>query len=243
MNIQTSQFRKKLVYLLIILSFIPFLAFFIIDSELNSHLSKLANLSGFIGAVFLIWQFLIGIRGFIKSITTDYDWAIKIHTFLGIGGGLFVLAHPILQNILVSNSYFYIFNFNFSNKYTTFVSYGRIGFAIFLIVWLSSAVFRKVFTYRLWLYIHYLSYPMLFFTLIHPFKIGTLLNSNQFVLYYWYFLVLISIVAIFYKIGDILNFSFKKFQVISKTNYQGDIYTLEYKSEDKLPQITPGQYF
>lgn len=243
MDLKTSQIRKKVIYFVILTSQIPFLAFFIIDPGLPDYLYRIANLSGFIGGVFLIWQFLLGIRGFIKNITPDYDWAIKTHTFLGIGGGISVLLHPLLMLLVNNNNFLFLFNLNFSNEYATFVTYGKIAFILFLIIWLTSWLLRKALTYRVWLYLHYLSYPMLFFMLIHPFKIGTILNSNTFVLYYWYFLVIISILAILIKILDIFNLSFKKYKVIDVKLMPGDIYTITYKVSGEFPKLTSGQYF
>jgi len=243
MDYQISQQRKKIVHFLIVLSILPFLLFFILDSELSTGLEKAASLSGFVGGVFLIWQFILGIRGFVKNITADYDWAIKIHTFLGIGGGVAVIAHPVLMSSLNNVNFFAFLFLDFSNTYNSYLSYGKISFILFLIIWLTSAVFRKALTYRNWLYIHYLSYPMLFFMLIHPFQIGTLLNSNIFVLYYWYFLVLVSILSILVKVRDILNFSFQKYQVENIDHLPGDIYILTYKVNGNFPKLVPGQYF
>jgi len=243
MDLNKSQLRKRIIYFLIAATQLPFIIFFVIDPGLTDFWYRAANLFGFIGGVFLIWQFILGIRGFIKNVTPDYDWAIKTHTFLGIGGGLAVILHPFLVSIVNNSTFFYIFNLNFSNEYSTYVSFGKISFILFLIIWLTSWAFRKALTYRVWLYLHYLSYPMLFFMLIHPFKIGTILNSNYFVLYYWYFLVTISLIAIFIKISDIFNLTFKKYTLTDIKTSPGDIYTITYKVDGEFPSVLPGQYF
>lgn len=243
MDLKTSQLRKRLINISIFLSFVPFLIFFVIDPGMPDLVSRSANLFGFIGAVFLIWQFVLGIRGVVKNISSDYDWAIKTHTFLGIGGGLFVILHPLLINLSNDVSLLAIFALDFSNEYTTYLSYGKISFLLFLTVWFTSWLLRKSLTYRAWLYIHYLSYPMLFFMLAHPFKIGTILNSNSFVQGYWYFLILTSLIAILIKLADILNLTFQKYIVEKVSFLPGDIYTITYKITGDFPQISSGQYF
>ena len=229
MDIISSQFRKKLLIYLLLLSILPFLVFFFIDIGIDNFWLKVANLTGFIGSVLIIWQFVLGIRGFIKKITPDYDWAIKIHTYLGISGALFVILHPVLENIVYQKTFLDIFALNFSNIFNTYLSFGKIGFIIYLIIWITSSLARKLFSYRLWLYVHYLSYSMLFFILIHPLQIGSILNSNSFVLYYWYFLVSVAILSVLIKIVDIFNLSFIKTKVIDISFYPGEIYIIKYK--------------
>jgi NAD(P)H-flavin reductase len=84
---------------------------------------------------------------------------------------------------------------------------------------------------------------MLFFILIHPLQIGSILNSNSFVLYYWYFLVSVAILSVLIKIVDIFNLSFRKTKVIDISFYPGDIYIIKYKFNEELPYLFPGQYF
>lgn len=244
MNISKSEFRKNIFYLSLVLSVLPFLFFFFIDVEGLDFIQKLANLSGFIGAVFLIWQFALGVRAFSKRITSDYDWVIKIHTFFGIFGTSFVFVHPILENIIYGFGLFSLFDLDFSNTFQTYLSFGKISFIFFLIVWFSSAILRKTLSYRNWLYVHYMSYLMLFFMLLHPFQIGTILNSNLFVYYYWLFLMSVTILIAIIKVLDIFNVTNKKYAVTKINKFPGDTYTIHYlpvTKEKIIPLV--GQYF
>ena len=246
MNLAESRKRKNLIYLFLFLSQLPFIYYFFIDlPEFTNIWFKIANLTGFIGAVFLIWQLILGVRGFSKRITADYDWVIKIHTFLGINGALFVLLHPLLESIIYENNFSFLFKVSYQDELETFITYGRISFFLFLLIWISSSLTRKLFEYRFWLYIHYLSYPMIILMLIHPLKIGTILNSNPNVYYYWMLLCVLSLIIILFKILDIFNFTNVKYKLIEIKNFPGDIYTLKYEClnlKDKVNSI-PGQYF
>jgi predicted ferric reductase len=62
-------------------------------------------------------------------------------------------------------------------------------------------------------------------------------------LYYWYLLVGISILAIFYKLLDLTNLSFKKFKIEDISSIPGDLYTITYKIEGNFPELKPGQYY
>lgn len=243
MDIKSSQLRKNILILSLLISVLPFVIFFFIDVGVENFWLKSANLFGFIGTVLIIWQFVLGIRGFIKRITPDYDWAIKIHTYLGIFGALSVFLHPILINIVYQKSFIDLFALNFSSTFNSFLSLGKLGFIIYLIVWITSSLARKLLSYRLWLYVHYLSYIMLFFVLLHPLQIGSILNSNTLVLNYWYFLILVSIVSIFLKILDIFNISFTKTKVEDITFFPGEIFVIKYKFVNEIPYLFPGQYF
>lgn len=229
---------------MIFISQVPFL-FLILDRSIISNFwFKIANISGFLGTVFLIWQFILGVRGFSKRITTDYDWIIKIHTFLGINGALFVLIHPFLEKLVYKRELDFLFGLNFSNQFEISLTFGKIAFFLFLFVWFSSSLIRKTLKYRLWLYIHYLSYPMLIFVMIHPIKIGTYLNSIPLLFYYWIALCLLSLVIFIFKIGDVSNLSNFKAKLLENKSYPGDIFTLKYKIPDiKKINIKPGQYF
>lgn len=242
MNINKSNQNKKIIYVLIALSTLPLFSLLFLSSELENIISKFASVTGFVGGVLLLWQFIFGIRGVIKNITPDYDWAIKIHSFMGVFGCLFVFSHPVLISLSYNQSLTYIFDIDFSNNFSTFVSFGRIALVLYLFVWITSSIFRKLISYRNWLYIHYLSYPMLFFVIIHPYQIGTILNSNTIIQYYWFFLTLVATVSIVIKIKDILNIGWYRVKLLENIKLPGEIYLLKYKFQT-LPNLIPGQYF
>jgi len=244
MNLEKSYLIKKLFYLVLIISILPFLYLFLDNSVYESYLSKTANITGFIGAVLVIWQFFLGIRGVVKRFNPDYDWAMKIHAFLGIYGSIFIFLHPILLAIDRNNTISYMLLLNFSNEYETYVSYGKIAMFLFLVLWFTSSLVRKSLSYRSWLYIHYISYPMLFFVLLHPFQIGSYLQEFSFIYTYWILLCISAVLFMILKLLDIFNLSFNKFRITNLTNLNKDIYTITYKPvNEKFSKIKPGQYF
>lgn len=244
MSLEKSAKIKKIFYLVVILSILPFLFLFFDTKVYESYLSKSANITGFIGATLIIWQFFLGIRGVVKRINPDYDWSMKIHAYLGMYGSLFVFLHPILLAVDRNNSFQSMIFLNFSTEYQTYVSYGKIGLYLFIVLWFTSAVIRKSMSYRSWLYIHYISYPMLFFILLHPFQIGSYLLEYSGIYTYWIMLVIASIVMMVFKLLDLFNLSFLKFQIKEIKNYPGDIFTITYKPlNNKFLNIKPGQYF
>jgi predicted ferric reductase len=244
MNLERSHLTKNLVLGAILLSILPFLLLFFDNQIIDEPIAKLANIFGYIGATVIIWQFIFGIRGVIKRINPDYDWAIKIHTNMGIYGSLFVFLHPIFLKIDRNNSLLAMIMLNFSTPYQTQVSYGKIGIYLFLVIWFTSALARKMLAYRTWLYIHYLTYPMLFFILLHPFQIGSYLQENIFIYTYWLFICGVAITAIILKLLDVLNLSFYKYQITDIKHFPGDIFTITYKPLHKNKiKLFPGQYF
>ena len=244
MTLLESRKRKNLILFFFALSLSPFIYLFFDESSLSNFWLRVANLFGFIGAVLIIWQFILGVRGFSKWLTHDYDWVIKIHTFLGINSVLFIVLHPMMEFMVYQRELNYLFELNFSNTYEAYLSYGKIGFYLFLLVWLSSSILRKAIKYRVWLYIHYFSYLMLFFILLHPLKIGSILQSNILVYSYWILICILAFLIILLKILDVFNITNKRFTLIEIKNYPGDTFTLKYKPLDgKFTNIKPGQYF
>lgn len=244
MNLEIENKRKKAILFLFFISFFPFLLLFFDNSLIDNFWHKFANITGFIGTIFLIWQFILGVRGFSKWLTYDYDWIIKIHTFLGINGALMIFLHPILETIVYKKDFGHIIILNFETEFNIFLSLGKIAFFLYLLIWISSSLLRKALKYRLWLYIHYLSYPMILLVLIHPFQIGSFLEGNILVFYYWMLICLIAVLILIFKFLDIFNITNKKFEVIEVNYFPGDTFTIKYKPvESSFKSIFPGQYF
>ena len=243
MNLKRRVLNKQILYIIFVISLLPVLYLFFDNNSVKSFWYKIANITGYLGGVILFWQFFLGIRGVVKRFTSDYDWSIKIHTFLGVFGALFVFAHPILESMIYLRDLRFIFGINFSSSFETQISYGRIAFILFLVVWITSSLFRKKYTYRTWLYVHYLSYPLFFFTLIHPFTIGSYLQNNPVIYYYWVLLCALSAVFVFIKLLDVFNISFSKYKLIEVNQFDGGVYTLKYIPLGKKIIPNPGEYF
>lgn len=131
----------------------------------------------------------IGNRNIFKIITPHYPSLLKFHIFLGIYGTLLVLIHPILQIYTYGSVLLFTFP-DFANNFQKFISLGRIALLLFLVIWITS-IFRKKMKYKWWLFIHYLSYVLVFFVFIHALGIGTYINHFPLIKAYW--LVLFAI--------------------------------------------------
>lgn len=243
MNLSNENFNKKIVILGIFISILPFLFLLFLESVLPNNLYRMANVFGYIGGVLMLWQFALGIRRVAVNLTSDYDWLIKIHTFLGINSAIFVLLHPILESYTYTKGLGLFGPPNLNDERGIQIFLGSIAFFLFLIIWFSSSLLRKKIKYRFWLYIHYLTYPMMYLIIIHPFIIGTFLNSIPFIKFYWIFIGSFLFIFTLIKLSDVLNINSVKYKLIEIKKFPGDIYSFIFSTQDLLPPVIPGQYF
>ena len=78
--------RKQLITLgLIIGSYIPFLLFAQLpDNSADSIIFYVARQLGYLAAVMLLWQFVLGTRSVSALVLKDRAWTLSIHKKLGI---------------------------------------------------------------------------------------------------------------------------------------------------------------
>ena len=73
MNITKELWNKRLIILALIISTLPF-AYLLFDNKvLPDFWYRLGNVSGFIGGVLILWQFILGIKEVSRRITSDTD--------------------------------------------------------------------------------------------------------------------------------------------------------------------------
>lgn len=108
----------------------------------------------------------------------------------------------------------FLFIPDFSSTIATHITYGRLAFLLYLFIWITSAMIRDKINYRPWLYIHYFSYPLLFFVFIHVFEIGTFIFAFPLIKYYCFFLLGIFILLIIFKIFRFLNIDKTRYKLI-----------------------------
>ena len=85
------------IVFIIVLSLLPFLYLFTQIQVVGSFTYAFGNITGFIGAVLLFWEFILGIKEIARRITPNPSTFIKLHIILGVWGMFFVLIHPILE--------------------------------------------------------------------------------------------------------------------------------------------------
>jgi DMSO/TMAO reductase YedYZ heme-binding membrane subunit len=189
---------------LILISILPFLFLFTQGKVLGSFTYTFANISGFIGAVFLLWEFILGIREIARKISPNPAVFMKLHIFLGVWGLFFVLIHPILEMFSYLENISFLFLPDISTSFDIHITYGRIAFFLTILVWLTSSFLRKNLNYKKWLNIHYLSYPLMFFVFIHALDIGSFLHTFIFIKIYWFILIILYACLVIWRISLVI---------------------------------------
>ena len=179
----------------IVVSVLPFLYLFTQIRILGSFVYAFGNIAGFIGATFLFWEFMLGIKDLAKKIAPNPGTFIKLHIFLGVWGMFFVLIHPILE----------IKVYGISSLFGSNFLYGEIAFLFALLIWITSAFIRNKFSYKKWLIVHYLSYPLMFLVFIHALEIGSFLRTFILIRAYWFALLGTYGVLVLLRIGYALK--------------------------------------
>lgn len=158
------------------ISVLPFLYLFTQQQIVGNFSYAFGNIAGFIGATFLFWEFVLGIKDLAKKFPINTTQFMKLHIFLGVWGIFFVLVHPILEIMVYDGFIIEAF-------------LGWIAFFLVVLVWLTSSFLRNHLSYKRWLNIHYLSYPMMFFVFIHALDMGSFLHAFIGIKIYWFVLL------------------------------------------------------
>lgn len=189
------------IFSIIVISILPFLYLFTQMQVVGNFTYAFANIAGFIGAVFLMWEFVLGIKELAKKITPNPALFIKLHIILGVWGMFFVLIHPILELFSYMEKISFLFMPDFSSSIASHITFGRIALLLVLLVWLTSTFLRNNISYRKWLNIHYLSYPMMFFVFVHALDIGSFLNAFIIIKLYWFILLALYLILCMWRVA------------------------------------------
>src|SRR3989344_669426 len=196
--------RVATVAFLIGLSQLPVIWLFTQSSKLGGIQYATGNILGIAGAVFMWWQFLLGIRFISRFITRDYVAILKLHKFLGKYGVLLALIHPFWQVYNYSDWKLLLLP-KLTTEFYSNVLFGQGAFVLLSLIWILSALFRSKIRFRPWLYIHYLVYPAMAMVFLHSRAIGTFLNTIPGMELYWNFLLLTFCVVVIYRIANLFN--------------------------------------
>ena len=202
-----------------------------------------ANLTGFLGAVVLWWQFALGVRPVSRLFSINYAALLKIHIWLGTYGLIFVLLHALLQVFEYDSGLAFLFVPSFGNEFYIHLSFGQISFILLLVIWLSSAILRQSIAYRPWKYIHYLSYSAGMLVYLHALDIGTFLAAYTWLQFIWYAMTMSYLTMVLWRIADgllLTQFHYKLARVTRHTD-RIVVYELEpFGGRRVMPEI--GQY-
>ena len=189
--------KAKIIYFIlgIFLAFAIFFIFYTVFFKNPGYsffysIGKFAGLLGFIFLSFLIFsgetaRFFDRFFGINKIILFQRKFSL-ITAF-------FVLTHPFF--FIISDKNF--INYFVLNFVSLSLALGVISFYIFVIVLLSSILYKKI-SYKIWQYIHIFIYLLFFFSFYHAVRLGS--DSNFLVIKLIYYLAFVSvIVGIIYR--------------------------------------------
>ena len=240
--------QKILIITLIAISIVPIFAYTSFPNEEIGDTTKdwflyFSAITGYIGTVFILWDYILGTRSVSALISKDTSWNLKAHKYLGIYGMLFVFAHPILAALKFNEALIpYLLRIRFGDAIRLAQTYGRISFYPIVLVWITSAVFRNKISYRTWKYIHYSSYITLPLAFLHATKVGTQIMSSDELLYYWYFLSLVYIVFFALRLRHVFSISKIPHELVNKKSAGDNIWLYRFKSLTVPINVRPGQY-
>lgn len=232
-----------LLFTTIFISTLPFLWLFTQTKLIGGFTAAFANIAGLVGVVLMMWQLILGNRFIIRNLNRDYVSMIKLHIFLGIYSLFLVLAHPFLEMISYGKTFIFFLIPDFSSELGRHIALGIAAFYLYLLVWLSSALNRDKISYRIWRYLHYLAYPMLFFAFIHAVEIGTFLSSFILLKAYFIILMLGFAASVIYRFSQLLDVG--KFPYVLSNKKQTSAGVTSYTFRPMAVTLTPkvGQFF
>ncbi len=240
--------KKKILLVVIIVSMLPIFLFVawpqaLGDSgiSIKEYTLFATSVFGLIGTVLMLWQFILGTRVIMRRLLPDMVWSLKLHKWLGIYGSLFVWLHPILGVYSLSLSVWYIFIPNFSSRYETYISYGRIAFLLFVVIWVTSALIRGRIKYRPWKYIHLSSYVILPLVFLHAVVSGIQLSRSNALLYYWYGLVILYLIIAALRVGHQFGYGKQPHKLVGLRT-KADVALLQLQPTKYAIEPKPGQY-
>lgn len=212
------------------------------NDSLKPIATYLSSVFGYIGITLLVWELILGTRAISGLFFDNLVSKLKLHGWLGKYGTLLIFAHPLLITYAYNESWLYSFIPRLDDgAYEKAVTYGRFAFLGLIIIWLTSALVRGMISYRPWKYIHYISYPILLFSLLHVPSIGTSFSERG-IMFFWYMFVTTSIVALVLRMRHIFGFGKLLYEVIDNKMLTGEVGVIRLRVRGQRLSIRTGQY-
>lgn len=211
--------RGKLTkhFSMILLSLFPvafFFGQFLLSGFFTEHdvLWVLGIILGLLSYILIWWQYILGIRPVAALLSKDFLATNKIHRLLGKYGFVFFVLHPVVLIIDFELRGFSLLNLSFANAYDTFIAFGKIAFALLIVIFITSVFLRNTISWRSWKRIHFLNYIILPLIFFHSVNVGTAF-ANRGLELYWYLLFFVFIIATLYRLLFQLGFTKYRYQV------------------------------
>ncbi len=204
---------------------------------------KVSAVLGYMGIVFLLQMSLIGTRTVATIFFDDQVSLLKVHTWLGKYGTLLIFLHPLLITIGFGESLLYSIVPDISNNYEFLVTLGRIAIYGLLVIWVSSALLRSRMSYRVWKYLHYITYAIIPFALFHI-PVGSVYAQSSAARLYFWMIVIGGLLYGLFKLRDIFMVDRTKYTIERLRQVSEHVYLVELAPSDDSDFIAPqlGQY-
>jgi len=232
----------NMVLYLILLSLLPYFWLFTQMQVLAGITHAPANIIALIAATLMWWQFTLGMRFLMARLDPNYVKHLSLHKKIGKFAIPIIFFHPIWQVYNYTQSLTFIYFINFSSKLQTYISFGRLAYFIFIIIFITSALLRSRLHFRPWLYLHYLNYPMMFFVFLHGNYLGTFLNTFPWLKIYWLIFAFSFFALLIFRFLAFLNLNRQKYRLVAKKALTSDVtlYTFLPLNKPITPKV--GQF-
>jgi predicted ferric reductase len=232
-----------IIYVLIGITMLPFLWLFTQPQILNNFNYTLGNIAGFLGAIMLLWQFALGIRGIATFFTKNYVSLIKVHIVLGVYGMIFILLHPILELFMYGSALLLPILPTINSEFSQQLFAGKVAFFFIALIWVSSAFIRKNIKYSWWYNVHLLSYPAMALVFAHASSMGTFLATFPTIKMYWFLLGGVWAGIVIYRVLAACNVFNATYTLTSKETKSDGITLYTFAPNGKKLICKPGQFF
>jgi len=204
-----------------------------------------ANVLGYIGAVMLFLQIVMGSRHIFKYFKTDTVSMNAWHKYLGIYGTLFVFVHPIEEMYVYMSSWSWIYTPNFIIESEMYITFGRFALLLALLVWITSAIVREQIKWTPWKYIHLLSYPLFAMVFMHAVGVGTIFENYLWVQIIWYIMFAIFVIVVILRLLAWSGYSKMKYVIKDFEFYGPELVVIKLAPTDsnKIMTAKIGQNF
>ena len=239
--------KHTLLLVLIALTTVPF--FFLVHLptwglDLRSRQSIALYLSaafGYGGVSLLIWELILGTRAISGLYFKELASKLKLHRWLGTYGILFIFLHPFLVLYNYGESLGYVFVPTIRSDFDLAVTYGRVAFIGLIIVWVTSAIVRGKIAYRPWKYIHYLSYPILLFSLLHVPSTGSSFPERG-IQFFWLSFCAIVLVCTTLRLAQFFGYGKVAYKIVENARLAENIALVHLSPVGEVIEIRNGQY-
>ena len=235
--------KRVLLALIAITTVLPLLFVTPEDAPTRINVFKyLAKIGAFVGSMLMIWQFLLGFRGFVSAILPDLSWVATVHKNLGKFGVPIVLLHPIFIGLFYAEQRgTNIFALDLGERFSQFVLLGMVMLGIVAFIFVTSAWLRTKMGFYQWLYTHLSSYlvpPLLF---VHSFLLGPTIQGTPLRWYWWFWTVVVAL-ALVGRIAHKLGASSAGYRVTKAREVADGTTEITMAPEGRPLAGAPGQF-